>query len=171
MAKRDAHIMAAIDDLTALEGELDALLALVPTDVATAVAAQAEADAAAIKTAQDNLAQAQTDATTKEAALQVVADALKVKVAALQAALGGAKPPALTVTPTTISETAATPFTAPVAFAGGVAPYTASGEPAGVTFDGANLVGDTTTVAGASTITFSDSSSPALSATLDLTIN
>jgi len=193
------ELMSALDTLTALEPRLDALLALVPTDIAAAVAAQKAADAADVQAAQDALAQAQADATTKEASLQAVADALTTKVAALETALGaqgptgatgatggatggtgatggatGATGPAtsLTVSPASVVEAAGVAFTAPVSVAGGQSPYNASGLLAGVSWDGSgNLIGDGTQQVGSSTVTFSDSSASPLSGSLSLTIS
>lgn len=86
-------------------------------------------------------------------------------------------PPAPVVTPTslTISPTAAdfvagTASTVPLTITGGTAPYTASGLPSGVAFDGANLAGDTTTTAGTTSVTLSDASTPAVTGTVSVVV-
>jgi hypothetical protein len=55
---------------------------------------------------------------------------------------------------------------------GGTPPYSASGLPAGVTFDATDnaLVADTTTTVGTSSVTISDSASPANTGTVTVTI-
>ena len=86
------EIMAALDDLKALAPRLDAAIAALPADVATAVAAQKAADDAAVTDAQSALAAAQNDATQAEVALQATVGDLTTKVAALETA-AGVQPP------------------------------------------------------------------------------
>lgn len=82
-----------------------------------------------------------------------------------------AAPPAvLTVDPVTVSAVVGVASTVALTISGGTAPYVAEGLPPGVTFDGSSLVFDATTVAGETSVTMSDSSAPALTATVDVTI-
>jgi len=152
-------IMAALDTLDAANTSLDESLAALPGAV---TASNAAAVAAA------------------EATFQTAADATAAKAASLAGEVAGLNTPAPTPTPTPTPTLTVNPATASFAagvassvaltIMGGVAPYTASGEPAGVTFDGANLNADTTTVAGSTTVTISDSSSPALTEIVDVVI-
>jgi hypothetical protein len=140
-------IMAALDTLDAANTSLDESLAALPGAV---TASNAAADATAAKAA-----------------------SLAGEVAGLNTPAPTPTPtptPTLTVNPATASFAAGVASSVALTIMGGVAPYTASGEPAGVTFDGANLNADTTTVAGSTTVTISDSSSPALTEIVDVVI-
>ena len=92
--------------------------------------------------------------------------------AAIATATAGDTPPTtgLTVTPTAVDFTAGTAGSVALTLSGGTAPYTASGLPTGVTFDGSNLVGDTTTTAGDTTATISDGATPPATAEVSITI-
>ena len=107
-----AAIMAALDDLAALGTRIATVTATLPTDIATAVAAQAAADKAAITTAQDALAAAQASAATAATELDAAVSTLTGQVAALEKA-AGVQPPAaaLTITPTSITGPVGTPIT------------------------------------------------------------
>jgi hypothetical protein len=157
-----------IMDFTSLDaaiGEINVLTASLQStisgDVSTAVAAQAAADAAtqASAVAAAVAAQKTTDQTDLEAQVVNLNDA----IAALKAQATPAsdtQPAAFTVSPSPVVIPLAS--TAPVAlsFSGGTGAITATGLPAGVTFDGANLVPDGTQTAGDTSVTFSDSSTP-----------
>jgi hypothetical protein len=163
------EIMSALDDLKALGPRLDAILAALPADVATAVAAQKAADAAAVTAAQDALTAAQAAATQAESDLAAEVATLTTKIAALETA-AGVQPPPAGLTVGAISIPVGSTSAVPTGVSGGVAPYTASGLPAGLTFDGSNIVPDGTQTAGATSITFSDSSTPALTVTATVTV-
>lgn len=74
--------------------------------------------------------------------------------------------PVLGLNPTSVSLTTGSPSATPVAVEGGTPPYSASGLPAGLSFDGSNLESDGTAAVGDYTATISDSSSPAITGTL-----
>jgi hypothetical protein len=76
----------------------------------------------------------------------------------------------MSVSPSTLSQAVGAAFTQQLVFSGGTAPYNVGALPQGVFFDTLTLDGDTTTVVGSSTITFTDSSSPARTASLALTV-
>jgi hypothetical protein len=80
--------------------------------------------------------------------------------------------PSLTVTPSAATIAVGSTGNTPVTVTGGSGAISASGLPAGITWDGtANLVADGTQAADVSTVTFTDSSTPSpLTGTLTLTI-
>lgn len=164
------EIMSALDDLKALGPRLDAILAALPADVAAAVAAQKAADADAVTAAQDALTAAQAAATQAESDLAAEVTVLTAKIAALETAAGVQPPAPPALTTSAISVPVGSTLAVPAGVSGGVAPYTASGLPAGLTFDGSNIVPDGTQTAGVTTITFSDSSTPALTGTATVTV-
>lgn len=169
-------IMAALDTLNTANTSLDESLAALPGAMA---ASNAAAVAAAVPPA----------VAAAEADFQTAADATAAKAASLASAVGDLNKPApaggnttepvttaasLTVEPTSASFAAGVASSVALTIAGGVAPYTASGEPAGVTFDGASLNADDTTVASPSpvTVTIHDSTTPvALTAEVPVTIS
>lgn len=128
-----------------------------------AVAAQA-GDSAAIAAA---VAAAQE---SDQAALDAATGPLTNAVASLTAEF----PPAtatLTVSPSTASFTAGAPGSVPLSITGGQSPFTASNLPAGVTFDGVSaLVADGSQTAGTTSVTISDSASPALTASVSVVV-
>lgn len=82
------RIMTALSDLQALGPRLDAVAAILPADVANAVAAQVAADAQAVNDAKSALATATQAATDAESALQAEVTDLTAKVVALETAAG-----------------------------------------------------------------------------------
>ena len=136
----DADIMA---ELSVISGELTPAAA----DLSAALAS---GNSASLKAAATAAAQALT------------ANAAKVEAAV--AAAKGADPNApkpLAVSPATINFGAGAPSSELITITGGTEPYSVTGLPAGVTYAGGDLVGDATTVAGTTTATVADSSSPA----------
>jgi hypothetical protein len=101
---------------------------------------------------------------------------LQTRVTAIEndetAADGTLVPPAtpLTITPVEADFVAGTASEVALTIVGGTGPYTASGLPAGVTFDGANLSADATAVAGTTSATISDASTPAVVGTVSVVV-
>lgn len=171
--------MGALQDLQALLPRLDAVINAWPTDisqaVATAVADQKATDDAANQANIDALATAQTVATQAETDLQATVTDLTAKVVAAEALAGITHTPPVTaafsLSPTSVSATAGVASSTTVTVSGGVGPYSATGLPGGVTFDGSTVSFDDTTVAGTTTSAVVDSSSPQLTAPLDIVIS
>lgn len=88
--------MPALDDLKALEPRLDAVIAALSTDTATAVAA-------AVAPLNEQIATLQADATTSEAALATEVGNITPKVVALETGVG------ITFTPPAAPEPAPEP--------------------------------------------------------------
>ena len=130
----------------------------ITNSVATAIQ-QAGLDPAAVKALQDQVAALQAQVNGDEAA-----------ATAADGTLAPPPPAALVVTPNPADITAGVADTVALTFSGGTAPFTASGLPAGVTFDGSNLVGDDTTVASTTEVTFTDSSATPLTASTSVVI-
>ncbi len=149
MALDVSGIVAATAAINALTAQITASIS---GDVSTAVAAQAAADQAAVAAAVGPL-------TTAIAALQ----------AAVTPASGGT-PPATGLTVGAISVPVGSTSSVPVSITGAVGTVTVTGLPAGLTFDGSNIVPDGTQAAGATTVTFSDSSTPPLTGTATVTV-
>ena len=112
-------------------------------------------------------------------ALQVVADGVNTTQKNLQAWISANTPaPAggptggdFSVSPASLTIPLGSTTPVPLSFTGATGAVTATaGLPAGVTFDGTNLVPDGSQLGGNGTVTFEDSSSPALSAAVDLTV-
>lgn len=115
-----------------------------------AVAAQLESDQAAV----DNAVAAQSSA-----------------LAPLTAEFPPTAPPAsLTVTPAAVSFTAGTAGTASVSISGGSPPYTAADLPSGITFNGSTFVAEAGNATGNATVVVSDSSTPALTGDVAISI-
>lgn len=147
--------------------DLTAATAALATNVA-AVATDGQALITALQSASGD-----SDAAVEAAAVAVESAnaTLESLDAQLKAALPAPKPTSLTVTPATASIPVGSTTPVAVSVTGGTGAITASGLPSGVTYDGtANLVPDGTQVAGDSTVTFSDASTPPLTGTLALTI-
>lgn len=104
-----------------------------------------------------------------QAALDAVTGNLTSVVAQLKAAVTPASAP-LAITPAAVSFTAGTAGTASVSISGGSPPYTATDLPSGVTFNGSTFVADATTVTGNATVVVSDSSTPALTGDVAISI-
>ena len=151
-------IMSALDDLKALGVRIDAVTAALPADIATAVQAQKDADAAAVKTAQDALAAAEAAATQAESDLAAEVTDLTAKVTALETAAGipSTPPAALTVSPTSISSAPGAGITQTLTVSGGTAPYTFASDLADVSVDGSGNVSGTPASPETGTITVSD---------------
>lgn len=170
-----AAIMAALDNLKALGARIDAVTALLPTDIAAAVKAQADADAAAITAAQDALATAQAAAVQAETDLATEVSDLTTKVAALEKAAGVTITPmpiAVDVSGVPTSATVGSAYTGTVRASGGSGTYTftATGLPDGVSLDsGGNLSGAPTT-AGDSSVTFTATDGAGAQGTATVTI-
>lgn len=140
-------------------------------DVSVAVDAQKAADATA-QTAAVAAAVAAQEA-TDQADLETHVAGLNDAITALkaQASTGSDDDKdALAVSPSPAIVPLGSTAPVPLTFTGGTGVITASGLPAGVTFDGANLVADGTQTAGSTTVIFSDSSTPPLSASLTVTV-
>ena len=155
--------MSALTDLQALGVRIDAVTAALPTDVATAVAAQKATDDAANAANVQELADITTEVTS-----------LTAKVAALETAAGiPATPPvggSLTVAAVSFSAAGGTQ-SVPLSVTGGTGPFTVSGLPSGVTSDGVNVNDDGSATAGTTSATVTDSSSPPLTGTLSVVVS
>lgn len=154
--------MSALTDLQALGVRIDAVTAALPTDVATAVAAQKATDDAANAANVQELSDITAEVTT-----------LTAKVVALETAAG--VPPVVPTSPTVTAvsfSAAGGSQTTPLTVSGGTGPFAVTGLPAGVTSDGVNVIDDGSAVAGTTTATVTDSTTPtALTGPLDVTVN
>lgn len=153
-------IMSLVDNINALGARIDAVAALLPADIATAVAAQKATDDAANAATIQELA----DATTAVAGLAA-------KVTALETAAGvPAKPAALAVNPTSITSTAGSALTQTLSVSGGAAPYSFASNLADVAVDASGVMSGTPAAAETGEITVSDSATPPASASVSVTI-
>jgi hypothetical protein len=152
--------MSALTDLQALGVRIDAVTAALPTDVATAVAAQKATDDAANAANVQELSDIAAEVTT-----------LTAKVVALETAAGvpPVVPASLTVTAVSFSAAGGSQTT-PLTVSGGTGPFSVTGLPAGVTSDGVNVTDDGSAVAGTTTATVTDSSSPVLTGSLSVVV-
>lgn len=154
------YIMSIVDDINAIGAEIDAVAALLPADIASAVAAQKAADDAANAANVTALADAQT-----------AVNGLAAKVAALKTAAGAPTGGTLTVSPSSVSAAAGVASATALSISGGAGPYSIAGLPSGATFDGTSVNFDATTVAGSTTATISDSETVPATATLGVSIS
>ena len=164
-----AFVKLNTDDVN-LQTEIDALKG---QEQAFEASVQAQAEAA-VTAALNNagISPAQLQALTdRVTALEAADSALNNAATPPQSPPAPVTPSTLTITPATLSAAVGVASTDALTITGGVAPYTATGLPAGATFDGSNVDFDDTTVAGVSTVTISDSSTPALTATVSVTIS
>ena len=163
--------MTAISELQALGVRVDAVTALLPVDIAAAVATQKAADATALTAAQTALSTLQASDATDATALEAKITTLTAKIAALETAAGVQPTPAgnLSITPTAITGTAGAAITQALTVTGGIGPYTTAVDPAapappsdvtlaGNTVSGGGLVAET----GSVSVIATDSSTPAL---------
>lgn len=156
-----SHLIA--QDFSMASIDVSALTADV-TELQTLAQQIASGDSAAVQAAV--AAQLESD----QAAFNQAEAALKAEIASLQAQLNP-KPTSLTVSPASLTIAVGSSGNTAVSVTGGTGAITASGLPSGITWDGsANLVSDGTQAAGSSTVDFSDSSSPALTGSLSLTV-
>ena len=169
-------LMSALSDLQALGARIDAVTALLPIDIAAAVKAQADADAAELKTAQDALAAEQAAAAKAESDLAATVTDLTAKITALETAAG--VPPVvagLVITPTAISGSVGLAIAGAFSVTGGTAPYSfsASGQPAdmSVNADGTYTVGASTAETATLSVTATDSSATPQTATVSVSVN
>ena len=161
--------------LDALGPRIDTVAAELESTISGDVAAAVNAANAAAATAQAAAvaAQAAADQAEAQAALVASTATLEAKIANLeaQAAAASANATTMAVSPTSASFAVGVASSVDLAITGATEPVTASDLPAGVTFDGVNLNGDTTTTAGTATVTLTDSSTPTpKTATVDVTI-
>lgn len=163
--------MTAISELQALGVRVDAVTALLPVDIAAAVATQKAADATALTAAQTALSTLQASDATDATALEAKITTLTAKIAALETAAGVQPTPAgnLSITPTAITGTAGAAITQALTVTGGIGPYTTAIDPAAPAPPAdVSLAGNTITVGGAVAETGSvsviatDSSTPPL---------
>lgn len=154
----DQSIVHEIAALQAAEANFEAQINNQVTAAVDAAVKAAGIDPAAVKALQDQVSALQAQVNGDEAAAT--------------GADGTLNPPAavLTVSPTEADFTAGTAGAVTLSFTGGTAPYTASGLPTGVTFDGTALNADATTVAGTTSVTFTDSSAAPLTASVSVVI-
>lgn len=157
-------IMSLVDDINALGVRIDAVTALLPTDVATAVAAQKATDDAANAANVQELADAQAAVT-----------ALAAKVTALETAAGvPATAPTtspVTVSPASIASPVGTALATVLVASGGTPPYTSVSSLADVSVDALGNVTGTPAAAETGTITVSDSATPPNTAVVPVTIS
>jgi large repetitive protein len=163
--------MSAITELKALGVRVDAVTALLPVDIATAVATQKAADATALTAAQDALSALQASDAADATALEAEITTLTAKIAALETA-AGVQPPVtgnLSVTPTSITGVAGAAVTQALTVTGGTGPYTTAIDPAApappsdVTLAGNTItVGGLVAETGSVSVIATDSSSPPL---------
>jgi hypothetical protein len=105
---------------------------------------------------------------------QASIDAATSRIQAVTASLNAAAPPAvtaLTVSPSPVAIPVGSTTAVPLTFTGATGAVSVSGLPTGVTFDGTSLTPDGTQAAGSSPLTFTDSASPPLTVTDELTIS
>jgi hypothetical protein len=155
--------MTLLSDIAQARADVQAVTAALGTDISTAVANQKAADDAANAANINELSSAQAEVT-----------GLLSDIAALKVAAGiPVAPPAgpLTVSPVSFTATGGSQSSPLAVSAPGLSPFTVTGLPAGVTSDGVNVTDDGSAVAGTTTATVTDSSSPALTGPLDVTVS
>lgn len=146
-------------DATAFIAAVEQLLAALPGIIAAAVAT----------------ALANTPTGVADAAALAADTAVKAEIAKVQAALPAPPPPpppppSLTFSPASVSAVAGVASQTAVAISGGTVPYALFNPPGGVTYDGANVNFDATTVAGSGNLEFEDSSATPISGELAYSI-
>lgn len=172
--------LSALTELQALGARIDAVTAALPTDIATAVAAQAAADQTAITTAQNALSALQAQNASDAAALETEITTLTAKVAALETVAGIPQPTpaptptptptALAVSPASISSGPGAAIAVALVASGGTAPYSFASNLADVTVDASGNVAGTPAAVETGAITVTDSSTPPETADVPVTI-
>lgn len=136
-------------------------------DVSAIVAATAQINTVASEIGTGTTA-AQQEA-TDQAAVDAAAKPLSDAVAALAAKVAPPAPASLTVAPVSFSAGGGAQ-SAPLSVTGGTGPFSVTGLPTGISSDGVNVSDDGTSVAGTTDATVTDSSTPALTGQLAVTV-
>ena len=159
-------------DLTTLTADVAAETTVNQSAIALLQGLKAALDAAG--TDPVALAALSTQLETNTSALAAAVTANTLPPAGATGATGSAPPPpppaALTISPDPINLPVTVAESIPLTITGGTGSISAAGLPAGVTFTGSVIVADGTAAAGATAVTFSDSSTPPVEGTANVVV-